>query len=154
MQKTKILVVDDEKEIADLLELYLNSDGYQVCKAYNAIEGLEIMKKETIDLVLLDIMMPAMNGIEMCRKIRAVSNVPIIMISAKTQEIDKIVGLTVGAKDGVLTELTAPCGVCRQVMMEFCNPEEFQIILAMSPEEYQVYLLKELFPMGFGPANL
>ena len=60
----------------------------------------------------------------------------------------------VGGKDGVLTELTAPCGVCRQVMMEFCNPEEFQIILAVSPENYQVYLLKELFPMGFGPANL
>ena len=106
MQKTKILVVDDEKEIADLLELYLNSDGYQVCKAYNAIEGLEIMKKETIDLVLLDIMMPVMNGIEMCRKIRAVSNVPIIMISAKTQEIDKIVGLTVGADDYVTKPFT------------------------------------------------
>ena len=60
----------------------------------------------------------------------------------------------VGGKDGVLTELTAPCGVCRQVMMEFCNPKEFLIILAISPENYQVYLLEELFPMGFGPANL
>ncbi len=106
MQKTKILVVDDEKEIADLLELYLNSDGYQVYTAYNALEGLEMMKKESIDLVLLDIMMPVMNGIEMCRKIRAVSNVPIIMISAKTQEIDKIVGLTVGADDYVTKPFT------------------------------------------------
>lgn len=60
----------------------------------------------------------------------------------------------VGGKDGVLTDLTAPCGVCRQVMAEFCNPEEFQIILAVSSERYQVYLLKELFPMGFGPGNL
>ena len=106
MQKTNILVVDDEKEIADLLELYLMSDGYQVFKAYHALEGLEIMKKETIDLVLLDIMMPAMNGIEMCRKIRAISNVPIIMVSAKTQEIDKIVGLTVGADDYVTKPFT------------------------------------------------
>ncbi len=106
MQKTNILVVDDEKEIADLLELYLMSDGYQVFKAYNAIEGLELMKKENIDLVLLDVMMPAMNGIEMCRKIRSVSNVPIIIISAKTQEIDKIVGLTVGADDYVTKPFT------------------------------------------------
>ena len=60
----------------------------------------------------------------------------------------------VGGKNGVLTELTAPCGVCRQVMMEFCNPKEFQIILAVSPEQYQTYLLEELFPMGFGPENL
>ncbi len=106
MQKAKILVVDDEKEIADLLELYLNTDGYQVYKAYNAIDGLEIMKKETMDLVLLDIMMPVMNGIEMCRKIRSISNVPIIMVSAKTQEIDKIVGLTVGADDYVTKPFT------------------------------------------------
>ncbi len=60
----------------------------------------------------------------------------------------------VGGKDGILTEFTAPCGVCRQVMAEFCNPEEFQIILAVSPEHYKLFLLKELFPMGFGPGNL
>lgn len=60
----------------------------------------------------------------------------------------------VGGKDGVLTEYAAPCGVCRQVMMEFCNPEMFQIILATSKEQYEVFTLKELLPMGFGPANL
>ncbi|MGC4019685.1 MAG: cytidine deaminase [Muricomes sp.] len=60
----------------------------------------------------------------------------------------------VGGKDGVLTEFTAPCGVCRQVMMEFCNPKEFQIILAVDTEHYQIFTLEELFPMGFGPANL
>lgn len=60
----------------------------------------------------------------------------------------------VGGKDGVLTEFTAPCGVCRQVMAEFCNPEEFQIILAVSEENYKTFLLKELLPMGFGPENL
>ncbi len=60
----------------------------------------------------------------------------------------------VGGKDGVLTEFTAPCGVCRQVMTEFCKPEEFKIILAIDIEHYQVFTLKELFPMGFGPGNL
>lgn len=60
----------------------------------------------------------------------------------------------VGGKDGVLTEYAAPCGVCRQVMMEFCNPETFQIILATSEEQYEIFTLKELLPLGFGPANL
>ncbi len=60
----------------------------------------------------------------------------------------------VGGKNGELTEYAAPCGVCRQVMMEFCNPETFEIILAVDPEHYQVFRLKELMPMGFGPANL
>lgn len=101
MEETKILVVDDEKEIADLLELYLISDGFQVKKAYDAQEGLRIMKNEKIDLVLLDIMMPNIDGLEMCRRIRETNNVPIIMVSAKTQELDKIVGLTTGADDYV-----------------------------------------------------
>ncbi len=60
----------------------------------------------------------------------------------------------VGGKDGVLTEYAAPCGVCRQVMMEFCNPQRFQIILATGTDHYDVYTLKELLPQGFGPANL
>ena len=94
MEETRILVVDDEQEIADLLELYLISDGYQVIKSEDALEGLAIMEREKIDLVLLDIMMPKMDGLEMCRKIREKHNVPIIMVSAKTQELDKIVGLT------------------------------------------------------------
>ena len=70
MEETRILVVDDEQEIADLLELYLISDGYQVIKSEDALEGLAIMEREKIDLVLLDIMMPKMDGLEMCRKIR------------------------------------------------------------------------------------
>lgn len=60
----------------------------------------------------------------------------------------------VGGKDGVLTDYTAPCGVCRQVMMEFCEPDKFQIILAAGPEEYKIFTLEELLPMGFGPKNL
>ena len=96
-----ILVVDDEKEIADLVEIYLVSDGYNVFKASNAREGLEILSKEDIHLVLLDLMMPGMDGMEMCSKIRETSNIPIIMLTAKSGDMDKIMGLGNGADDYV-----------------------------------------------------
>ena len=101
MQETKILVVDDEKEIVDLIEIYLVSDGYKVYKAYNAADGLDILAKEDIKLVLLDIMMPGMDGLAMCRKIRETSNIPIIILSAKSTDLDKILGLGTGADDYV-----------------------------------------------------
>ena len=101
MPETRILVVDDEKEIADLIEIYLVSDGYKVLKADNAEQGLEILGKEEVHLVLLDIMMPGMNGLEMCKKIRESNNIPIIMLSAKSTDLDKILGLGTGADDYV-----------------------------------------------------
>ena len=101
MPDINILVVDDEHEIADLCEIYLVSDGYNVRKALNAEEGLKIIADEEIHLVLLDIMMPGMDGIQMCKKIRETSNVPIIMLSAKGNDIDKIMGLGIGADDYV-----------------------------------------------------
>ena len=112
MEQITILVVDDEKEIADLVEIYLVSDGYRVLKAGNAQEGLEILNKEEVHLVLLDIMMPGMDGLEMCRLIRETNNIPIIMLSAKSTDLDKILGLGMGADDYVVKpfnplELTA-----------------------------------------------
>ena len=112
MAETKILVVDDVQEIADLVEIYLVSDGYKVFKASNAQDGLAILDKEDIHLVLLDIMMPGMNGLEMCKKIRETNNIPIIMLSAKSTDLDKILGLGTGADDYVVKpfnplELTA-----------------------------------------------
>ena len=112
MAETNILVVDDEQEIADLVEIYLVSDGYKVFKASNAQDGLAILDKEDIHLVLLDIMMPGMNGLEMCKKIRETNNIPIIMLSAKSTDMDKILGLGTGADDYVVKpfnplELTA-----------------------------------------------
>ena len=101
MPDINILVVDDESEIADLVEIYLVSDGYTVRKASNAEEGLRIIEEEDIHLVLLDIMMPGMDGIQMCKKIRETSNVPIIMLSAKSGDLDKIMGLGTGADDYV-----------------------------------------------------
>lgn len=96
-----IMVVDDEKEIADLVEIYLVSDGYKVYKANNAEEGLEILEKNPIHLVLMDIMMPGMDGLQMCKKVRETNNIPIIMLSAKSTDLDKILGLGTGADDYV-----------------------------------------------------
>ena len=101
MPETNILVIDDEKEIAELVEIYLVSDGYKVFKASSAQEGFDILDKENIQLILLDIMMPGMDGLEMCRIIRETRNIPIIMLSAKSTDLDKIMGLGVGADDYV-----------------------------------------------------
>lgn len=101
MGSETILVVDDEKEIADLVEIHLVSDGFQVEKAYSAAEGLRILEQKEVKLVILDIMMPGMDGIEMCKEIRRNSTVPIIFLSAKSSDLDKIVGLGSGADDYV-----------------------------------------------------
>ncbi|MDF2609456.1 MAG: two component transcriptional regulator, winged helix family [Lachnospiraceae bacterium] len=112
MEKTNILVVDDDKEIAELVEIHLVSDGYRVFKANSAKEGLEILDKEEIQLIILDIMMPGTDGLSMCKTIRETSTIPIIMLSAKSADLDKIVGLGTGADDYVIKpfnplELTA-----------------------------------------------
>lgn len=99
MGKETILIVDDEKEIGNLIEIYLKNDGYRVIKAFNGIEALRVLEGEYVDLIILDIMMPQMDGIQACMKIREEKNMPIIMLSAKSQDMDKILGLTSGADD-------------------------------------------------------
>ena len=100
--KAKILVVDDDKEIADLVEIHLVSEGYVVRKANDAVTGLAMLKAdEDISLAILDIMMPGMDGLSMVKKIRETNNIPIIMLSAKSTDLDKIVGLGNGADDYV-----------------------------------------------------
>lgn len=99
--KETILVVDDEKEIADLLELYISAEGYTVEKAYTAAEAFEIVRSRQISLALLDVMLPDINGFELCRKIREEYVFPIIMLTARSADIDKINGLTLGADDYV-----------------------------------------------------
>lgn len=94
-----ILVVDDEKEIRNLISIYLENDGYRILKAENGLEALEILESEEVQLVILDVMMPKMDGIEACMKIRESKNMPIIMLSAKSEDMDKILGLTTGADD-------------------------------------------------------
>ena len=95
----KILVCDDDKEIVEAIEIYLTQDGHQVLEAYDGIEALEILKKEKVDLLIMDIMMPRMDGIRATLKIREENNIPIIILSAKSEDADKILGLNIGADD-------------------------------------------------------
>lgn len=95
----KILVVDDETEIADLIEVYLNNDGYTVYKFYNGIDALKCIEEIEIDLAILDIMLPDIDGFRICQKIREKFYFPIIMLTAKIDDSDKIMGLTIGADD-------------------------------------------------------
>ena len=97
--ESNILVVDDEKAIRDLIEINLRNEGYNVFKASCGKEALKIQKETKIHLMILDIMMPDMDGLEVCRKIRENSNIPILMLSAKSENIDKIQGILTGADD-------------------------------------------------------
>ena len=95
----KILVVDDEKEIADLIEVYLKNDGYTVYKYYNGTDALQCIGETALDLAVLDIMLPDIDGFRICQKIREKYFYPIIMLTAKVEDGDKIMGLTLGADD-------------------------------------------------------
>ena len=94
-----ILVCDDEKDIVSALKIYLSSGDYQVFEAFNGREALQVLSREDIHLVLLDIMMPGMDGIETLTRLRETSNVPVILLTAKSEDTDKVLGLDVGADD-------------------------------------------------------
>lgn len=95
----KILVVDDEQEIADLISLYLTNEGFQVFKFFNATDAWNCIQSEKLDLAILDVMLPDMNGFQLCQKMREKHQYPIIILTAKGEEIDKINGLSLGADD-------------------------------------------------------
>ena len=99
MEKQAVLIIDDSEEITDMIEIYMKNEGYEVFKAYNGKEGLSLLGREKVSLVILDIMMPVIDGLETCRLIRQKWNIPVIMLSAKAQDMDKIIGLTIGADD-------------------------------------------------------
>jgi DNA-binding response OmpR family regulator len=101
MERRKVLIVDDDKEIVDLIELYLAGENYDVLKAFDGEECLSILQKETVSLLALDIMMPKLDGLAVCRQVRERSNVPIILITAKTQPLERVQGLSAGADDYV-----------------------------------------------------
>ena len=94
-----ILVVDDDKEIVESIEIYLKNEGFNIFKAYNGIEALETLIEKEIHLILMDIMMPKLDGIKATIKIREEKNIPIILVSAKSEDTDKIMGLNIGADD-------------------------------------------------------
>ncbi len=97
----KILIVDDEKSIVDIIQFNLDKEGYRTFTAYDGYGALEQFQKESPDLVILDVMMPGMDGYEVCRRIRESSNIPIIMVTARTEEIDTVLGLEMGADEYV-----------------------------------------------------
>lgn len=111
MAKEKILIVEDEKDLVKLLKYNLEKEGYRVVSAFDGESGLSLFRKEKPDLVLLDIMLPKLDGFEFCKAVRQESKTPIVMVTAKTDEVDRILGLELGADDYV----TKPYSV-REVM--------------------------------------
>lgn len=145
---TKILVVDDERPIVDILQFNLEREGFEVVTAADGEEGLNMFRQEQPDLMLLDIMMPKMDGLQVCKTIRAESNVPIIMLTARAEEVDKVLGLEFGADDYV----TKPFGVreliarvksnLRRTAMDYDQNNKAQILnfnnMTINIDKYEV----------------
>lgn len=129
MSKERILIVDDEKEIRDLIDIYLKGEGYDTIKAENGEEALNILSSNDVDLIILDIMMPKINGIEACLKIREEREMPIIMLSAKSEDMDKILGLNTGADD-YLTKPFNPLELVARVRSQLRRYKRFNNTLA------------------------
>lgn len=125
----KILIVDDEHDIADLLEVYLKNENYTIYKYYSAKEALEFIKEEEVDLAVLDIMLPNINGFTLCQKIREKHTYPIIMLTAKDEETDKITGLTLGADDYV-TKPFRPLELIARVKAQLRRYNKYTPVLA------------------------
>lgn len=107
MSKAHILVVDDEKPIVDIIKFNLEKEGYKITSAYDGEDAFNKIKNESFDIVLLDVMLPKIDGFTLCKKVREFSEVPIIMITARTEEVDKVLGLELGADDYI----TKPFGM-------------------------------------------
>ena len=130
-----ILVCDDEKEIVDAIEIYLIQEGYDVIKAYDGEQALEILKKETIHLLIIDVMMPKLDGIRATLQIRKDSSIPIIILSAKTEDADKILGLNVGADD----YMTKPFNPLELVARVKSQLRRYTMLTTQSENEDVVY---------------
>lgn len=150
----KILVVDDEKPIADILQFNLKKEGYQVVCAYNGDEALKKVEEDQPDLMLLDIMLPNKDGMEVCREIRKKYNFPIIMLTAKDSEIDKVLGLELGADDYVTKPFSTRELIARvkanmrrhQTIQEDAEVVTNDIVigpLTIQPDAYQVLKREE-----------
>lgn len=133
----QILVVDDEKEIADLVEVYLRNENYEVHKFYNATDALACVACDTVSLAILDVMLPDMNGFTLCQKIREKHLFPIIMLTAKVEDMDKIMGLTLGADDYV-TKPFNPLELIARVKTQLrrCNRYNSMAVSAQEAREH------------------
>ena len=152
-----ILVVDDDKEIADSIKIYLEEEGYNVFECYDGEKAIEILKKKDIHLVLLDIMMPKIDGIAVAREIRKTNSVPIIFISAKSQSIDKIIGLNAGADDYItkpfeIEELFARIRVILR-RLEKSNKQKENSTISFNFEQSQNYFYCIVNSIDFQPST-
>ncbi|HEX3018040.1 MAG TPA: VanR-ABDEGLN family response regulator transcription factor [Caproicibacter sp.] len=137
MADETILIVDDEQEIADLLEVYLKNDGYTVLKRYNAKDTLACIEHENISLALLDVMLPDMDGFSLCQKIRESCLFPIIMLTAKVEDMDKITGLSLGADD-YITKPFNPLEVVARIKTQIRRYKQYNTVQVdlSEPTEY------------------
>ena len=127
MSNQKILIVDDDQNICELLRLYLAKEGYETLIAHDGEVALELFEQEKPNMVLLDVMMPKMDGWEVCRRIRSQNNTPIIMLTAKGETFDKVLGLELGADDYVVKPFDSKEVVARiKAVLRRCHPEEGQ----------------------------
>ncbi len=138
-----ILVVDDEQEIADLIEVYLKNDGYTVHKFYNGTDALKCIEEANLDLAILDVMLPDMDGFHICQKIREKFYYPVIMLTAKVEDGDKIMGLTLGADD-YITKPFNPLEVVARVKTQLRRYIRYNNSLAKQEEEICEYDIRGL----------
>lgn len=136
----RILIVDDEVSIVDILKYNLEREGYHALTAYDGYEALEIFQKELPDLVILDVMMPHMDGFQVCRKIREISNVPVIMLTARAEEMDTVIGLEMGADDYV----TKPFGMRELVARVRTNLRRYAALTQQSEMSSESYVAGDL----------
>lgn len=132
-----ILIVDDEKEIADLLEVYLKNDGYTVYKFYKGIDALRCIDTTKLDMAILDVMLPDINGFHICQKIRENYFFPIIMLTAKVEDTDKIMGLTIGADD-YITKPFNPLEVVARVKTQLRRYVRYNKVSENDIKEYDI----------------
>ncbi|MBE6062062.1 MAG: response regulator transcription factor [Clostridium butyricum] len=138
MELYNVLVVEDEKEIGDAIGIYLKNQGYNVFKAENGLKGLEIIDRENIHLAIVDIMMPKMDGITMVMKLRENHEFPVIMLSAKSEEMDKIMGLNIGADDYV-TKPFNPMELLARVNSQLRRYKKYLNVVKGKNEESNIY---------------
>ncbi len=143
MEKGTILIVDDEKEIRDLVDIYLKSDGYNTIKACDGVQAINLLQENDVDLIILDVMMPNLNGIEACLKIREMKEMPIIMLSAKSEDIDKILGLNMGADD-YLTKPFNPLELVARVKSQLRRFYKFGNKVMSSENDENIIQIDEL----------
>ncbi len=133
--QTHILIVDDEREIADLVELYLKGEDYVIHKFYSGKEALECARTQHLDLAILDVMMPDIDGFEICREIRKTHHFPIIMLTAKVEDMDKITGLTIGADD-YITKPFNPLELVARVKAQLRRYQRYNDVTLKSEDIY------------------